>query len=252
MARNLTLTVAVAALLAAGGCGGDDESGGEATSTATTEAGATGASGATGATGAAGADSEPAGPPIEDLVALAAGVEPEEVNCGEEALESAVGGGGTCSAAGKQYVVADSGEKLELDSLTAKLSDLETTDRVSGDFKPAQRSEEGTFVVATLAVTNTGERPAVFDDFGEQVELEAAGEAYREPFDVLNGVATDSFLWESKDIKPGDTQLGKVVFDVPEEAADDLEDSAAILVLNFADQGNRQRADQVGLLRTAD
>ena len=251
MARNPILVVLIAAALVAGGCGGDDsdETSASTASTSTTEAGATGV---TGATGAAGADAEPSGPPIEDLVAAAAGVEPEEVSCGEEALESAIGGGGTCSAAGKQYVVADRGEKLELDSLTAKLGDLKTTDRVSGDFKPARRSEEGTFAVATLAVTNTGEQAAVFDDFGEQVELEAAGEAYKEPFDVLNGVATSSFLWESKKIKPGDTQLGEVVFDVPKEAADDLEEDASILVLNFADQGNRRRADQVGLLRTAE
>ena len=248
MARNPLLVVALSAVLATAGCGGDGEEA-PATTTTTTEAGTTGT---TGATGAAGADGESAGPPIEDLVATAAGVEPGEVRCGEEALEAAIGGGGTCSAAGKQYVVADRGEKLELDSLTAKLRGLKTAGRVSGDFKPARRPEESTFVVATLAVTNESERPSVFDDFGEQVELEASEETYKEPFDVLNGVATDSFTWESKKIKPGETQLGEVVFDVPEEAADDLEDSAGILVLNFSDQGNRQRADQVGLLRTAE
>jgi hypothetical protein len=252
VARLRIAALLSAAALAAAGCGGDDEPETTTTSsTTTTEAGATGATGATGAV-AAGADAEPSGPPIEDLVAAAARVEPDEVSCGEEALEEAIGGGGTCSAAGTQYVVADRGEKLELDSLTAKLSDLRTTDRVSGDFKPAQRAKEGTFVVATLAVTNTSDRKAVFDDFGEQVELEAAGETYKEPFDVLNGVATDSFLWESKDIKPGETQLGEVVFDVPDDTAEDLEDSASILVLNFEDQGNRQRADQAGLLRTAE
>lgn len=252
MARTPLLIAALSAALVMAGCGDDDAGEGDTTTPATASTTAAGATGATGATGAAGAGAEPADPPIEDLVAIAAGVEPDEVRCGEEALESAVGGGGTCSAAGDEYVVADRGEKLELDTLTARLSDLKTTGRVSGDFKPARRAEEGRFVVATLAVTNTGKRAAVFDDFGEQVELEAGGETYREPFDVLNGVATGSFLWESKEIKPGDTQLGEVVFDVPRDAADDLDDAGAILVLNFADQGNRRRADQAGLLRTAE
>lgn len=248
MVRLTAICALAATALALAACGGDDEAEapGAPTSTATT-----GASGPTGATGATGAANAPEGAPIEELVAEAAAVDPDEVRCGTEELEAAIGGGGTCAAAGTEYVVADPGERLELDSLTAKLSDVATAGTVRGDYKDPARSREGRFVIATLAVTNTGERSERFDDFGEQVELEVGGERYKERFDVLNGVATDSFLWEAKQIKPGDTQLGQVVFDVGRPVAEAVEEDASILVLNFGDQGNRARADQVGLLRTA-
>ena len=207
--------------------------------------------GATGAEGTTTSATETEGLPIEDLVALAAGVAPDEVACGDEAIEAVIGSGGTCSVDGKEYVVADFDEKAELDGMTVRLSDIETTRKVRGDYLRPKTSKEGSFVVGTLAVTNTADKGSqLFDDFGEQVRLHVDTATYVQPFAVLNGVLTDSFLWKGNKIKAGDTQVGKVVFDVPEIAVEQLGEEGSIEVLDFSEQGNFKRADEVGLLRT--
>ncbi len=190
--------------------------------------------------------------PLEELVAFAAQVSPEDVECGDEGLEAAIGGGGTCEADGTEYVVADFGENLELDTLTARLSEIETAKKVSGSYLKPRAAKNGIYVVGSLAIENESNKPDRFDDFGEQVQLKAGQATYNEPFNVLNGVLTDSFLWKGKKIPPGQSQVGKVAFDVPEEAIESIETEGALLVLNFGDEGNARRADQVGLIRTAE
>ena len=190
--------------------------------------------------------------PIDELVALAAGISPEDVQCGDEGLEEAIGGGGTCEADGTKYVVAGLGEDLELDSLTARLAEIETARKVSGDYLKPRAAKNGVYVVGNLSVANESGKAERFDDFGEQVQLKAGQATYSEPFNVLNGVLTDSFLWKGKKIPPGQSQVGKVVFDVPETAIEAIESEGALLVLNFGDEGNTRRADQVGLIRTSE
>jgi hypothetical protein len=191
-------------------------------------------------------------PPIEELVALAAGSSPEDVRCGEEGLEAAVGGGGTCEAEGTEYVVAGLGESLELDTLTARLTEIDTAKRASGDYLDPRTAKNGVYVIGKLSVTNESDRPDRFDDFGEQVQLKTGQATYNEPFNVLNGVLTDSFLWKGKKIPPGESQVGKVAFDVPKPALEAIESEGALVVLNFGDEGNPRRAEQVGLIRTAE
>jgi hypothetical protein len=190
--------------------------------------------------------------PIEEVVALGAGVSPEDVDCGEEEIEAAIGGGGTCEADGTEYVVAGLGEDLELDNLTARLAGLDTTKEVRGSYLKPRTAKNGTYVVGSLSITNESGRPNRFDDFGEQVQLKAGQATYNEPFNVLNGVLTDSFLWKGKKIPPGESQVGKVAFDVPELALEAIEGEGALVVLNFGDEGNARRADQVGLIRTSE
>ena len=250
-ARPATAALVAAAAIAISACGGDDEpattTSTSTSSTTTTTSTFTGTSSTSTTTSTTATE----GAPIEDVVAFAADVEPDEVECGDEGgLESVIGSAGTCSADGREYVVADYGEDLELETLTAKIDDIEETRTVRGNYLKPRESKNGTFVVATLSVTNEGDRPEVFDDIGEQVQLETPEGTYREPFNVLNGVATDSFLWRAKKIKPGRTVSGEVVFDVPEEAVETLDTDAAIQVLNFGAEGNIQRSDQIGLLRT--
>ena len=253
-ARPAATALLAGAVLALSACGGDDEPDTTSTTSATTSSttststfsGTSSTSTTTSTTGIEGA-------PIEEIVAFAADVEPDEVECGDEGgLESVIGSAGTCSADGREYVVADYGEDLELDTLTARIDEIEETRTVRGNYLKPRESKNGTFVVATISVTNEGDRPEVFDDIGEQVQLETPDGTFREPFDVLNGVATDSFLWQAKKIKPGRTVSGEVVFDVPEEAAETLDTDAAIQVLNFGAEGNVQRSDQIGLLRTGE
>jgi hypothetical protein len=254
-ARPAVAALVAGAALALSACGGDDDpettsaTSTTTSSTTTTTSTFTGTSPTSTTTSTTGTE----GAPIEEIVAFAAEVEPDEVECGDEGgLESVIGSGGTCSADGREYVVSDYGEDLELDTLTAKIDDIEETRTVRGNYLKPRDSKHGTFVVATLSVTNEGDRPEVFDDIGEQVQLETPDGTYREPFDVLNGVATDSFLWQAKKIKPGRTVSGEVVFDVPEEAAETLGTEAAIQVLNFGAEGNVQRSEQIGLLRTGE
>ena len=121
-----------------------------------------------------------------------------------------------------------------------------------GNYLKPQESKAGVFVVATLSITNESDKTALFDDFGEQARLVADTDHYDEPFAILNGVATDSFLWKQTQINPGDTTHGDVVFDVPIEAAEELDTDSSIQILNFGYEGNIQRADQIGLLRTGE
>ena len=257
MRRAAAILVAGAALTLAA-CGGDDEPASSTTTTSTTSTSTepetfTGTTSTTSTTSTTTEATGTGAAPVEEIVANAAGVAPEEVECGDEAgLESVIGSGGTCSAAGTEYVVADPGEELELDTLTARIDDIKQTGRVGGNYLKPKESKRGTFVVATLSITNEGTGKQVFDDFGEQAQLVAGADTYREPFNILNGVATDSFLWKAPKLRPGRTASGDVVFDVPESAAAELETNASVQVLNFGDEGNIRRADQIGLLRTGE
>ena len=242
------MTLRVAAVIAAGcalgglaACGGEDEP-----TTATTAATTTTSSTSTTTTATEGAQ-------IEALVANAAEVSPEEVECGDEGgLEEVIGSAGTCSAAGTEYVVAGHGEELELDSLTARIDEVDETRTVRGNYLKPRRSKNGVYAVVTLSIANEGDRTELFDDFGQQARLVAGAQTFGEPFNVLNGVATDSFLWRAEKIKPGRTAEGDVVFDIPQAAAEELGTDAAVQILNFGDEGGIRRADQIGLLRTGE
>ncbi|HEX6116263.1 MAG TPA: DUF4352 domain-containing protein [Solirubrobacterales bacterium] len=254
-ARAGSAALLAAAALGLAACGGDDEPTTAASTTSTTttstEPGTFTGTSTTSTSSTSASTTATEGAPIEEIVADAANVSPEEVECGDEGgLESVLGSGGTCSAAGTEYVVADYGEELELDTLTAKIDAIEETGTVRGDYLKPRRSKNGVYAVATLSITNPGNGTQLFDDFGEQARLVAGTQTFSEPFNVLNGVATDSFLWQAKKIKPGDTVSGDVVFDIPEAAAEELDANGAVQVLNFGDEGNLRRADQIGLLRT--
>jgi len=124
-------TVALIALggLALASCGGDDEPDDTTTDAETTaETTAATAAAATTTTTATGE------PPLEEVVARAAGVSIDDVECGAEGLEAVAGAGGTCAAGGTRYVVAGYGERLELDTPTARLTRLDTQKKVSGSY----------------------------------------------------------------------------------------------------------------------
>jgi hypothetical protein len=250
-ARAALAGLVACAALSLAACGGGDEATSSTTEASTTTSTTSTAIGATSTSTTTSTTGEE-GDPIEDLVATAAGVLPDEVECGEEDIEGLIGSGGTCTAAGTEYVVADRGEELELDTLTARLEDLDETRKIRGDYLKPKPPKNDVFAVAKLAVTNTGNGIQLFDDFGEQVQLITPSRTYREPFNILNGVATDSFLWKATKIKPNRTERGDVVFDIPSEAVDEMDTSGAIQVLNFGEEGNIQRADQIGLLRTGE
>ena len=256
--RLAVAALTACAALGLGACGGDDEPttttvASSTTSTSTEPDTFTGTSTTSSTASTSTSTTATEGAPIEELVANAAKVSPEEVECGDEGgIESVIGSGGTCSAAGTEYVVADYGEDLRLETMTARIEEIEETKRVGGNYLKPRDSKQGTFVVATLAITNDGNGNQVFDDFGEQAQLVAGSRTFREPFDILNGVATDSFLWKAPKIKPGRTARGDVVFDVPEEDAAYLDTNGSIQILNFGDEGNIRRADQIGLLRTGE
>lgn len=246
----LTLTGAIA--IAGCGGGGDDE--------ATTDT----------------APPEPVAAAPEELVANAAGVTPEEVTCSTGATTDATSttststtatsttaststttaatdtdGAATCEADGTEYVIGNSETPIELETLTAELTSAEATDEVSGEYLDPRPPKNGVYLQAELNVINNGFAPAKFDDLGDQALLKVGARSVKEPFNVLNGVYTDSFLWEDQNIRPNNSASGGVIFDISTADLDQMnaEGNGALMILNFGDEGSARGADQIGLIQ---
>ena len=248
----LTLTGAIAIA----GCGGDD---GDDTTTTT-------------------GPPEPVAASPEVLVANAAGVTPEEVTCStgtatdttsttatsttattatsttattSTTTPTETGGAATCDADGVEYVVGNSETPVELETLTAELLSAEAATEVSGDYLDPRQPKNGAYLTAELNIVNNGFAPAKYDDLGDNTLLKVGARTVKQPFNVLNGVYTDSFLWEDQNIRPNNSASGGVLFDISTADLDQMnaEGNGALLILNFGDEGSTRGADQVGLLQ---
>lgn len=160
---------------------------------------------------------------------------------------------GTCIDGKYKYDVVNRNSTLKLEELDVDLVSIDTTDVLAdvGVERP-----NGVFLVITLAVTNRLSAPVYFDDTQDQTTYGATVNGdynqYTEDFDAENGGDEQSFLWQGKEIQPDTTQTGTIIFDVPQEAVDNLDKDGNINILNFSDAesyGGRAKLP-IGVIRT--
>jgi hypothetical protein len=252
MAITAALAIGVA-MMPLAGCGDGDDTTTVITTSAPTETAPTeGTTGATGAEGETTTATEGASP-LQELVGGATRRIPSEVDC--DAAPDATTG--TCQVEDTEIVVADAGETLELDTLTARLASLEATKQVSTE---ADRTPGGIFILGKLSIGNRTNRPEFFDFYGEQTQLKIGRTTYGEDYEVLR-VLPGSFFSKNNQVRPKQTQVGSILFDVPPSEQDAIETNGALIVINFGDtskvsQSSTRRildaeVDQVGLIRTS-
>lgn len=160
------------------------------------------------ATGVEGDDDLPGGGPGSPFDCDAQGINVDE---GQE---------GTCVAAdGQRVTVVDRGATATTPAMEVTLVDVQTPSSLSREGRTSRRAG-GVFVLLTLRVGNRLDEPVEFDP-GTQVELELGGDRY---FSEEASTTT---------IEPEEERSGTVAFDIPEDAADDLDTNGNVFVLPF-------------------
>lgn len=163
-------------------------------------------------------------------LAVATGVEPDDdlpgggagqpFDCDAQGINVDEGEEGTCVAADGQLVaVADRSSPATTPAMEITLIDVETPPSLSREGRTSRRAG-GVFVLLTLRVRNRLDEPVEFDP-GTQVELELGGDRY---FSEEMGTTS---------IEPGEEREGTVAFDVPEDAAEDLDTNGNVFVQPF-------------------
>ena len=157
---------------------------------------------------------------------------------------------GTCTTStGTKLAVVKQGRVLRLKTLTARVTGVHLTDSVSagGGISATAR---GTFVVINLAITNKLSTPQQFDPIGNsQTALIAGGsKTYSESFNAENQADQQSFVSQSHDVQPDETQTGDVVFDLPGTTlARARSRGAGLVIVNFGDTAGSQAAGLIVL-----
>lgn len=57
-------------------------------------------------------------------------------------------------------------------------------------------------------------------------------------------------MWRSKEIGPGQTVVGQVVYDIPDDHANCVEEAGNLGIVNFKDEDGYGRPSQLGIIRT--
>lgn len=141
-------------------------------------------------------------------------------DCDAQGINVDEGQEGTCVAAdGQRVTVVDRGATATTPAMEVTLVDVQTPSSLSREGRTSRRAG-GVFVLLTLRVGNRLDEPVEFDP-GTQVELELGGDRY---FSEEASTTT---------IEPEEERSGTVAFDIPEDAADDLDTNGNVFVLPF-------------------
>ena len=187
-------------------------------------------------------------------VSLAAcgGTERDVSDCDRRGINARQGREGRCIEEGVVHAVVNRGNVLRLRELEVRLLGVDTRMRVADRYAGSEVAD-GAFVILTLAVRNKLDVATPFDIAQNQVSLVIGRRTYREDFEAENGPVADSFLFtDDTAVRPNETDTGKIVFDVPSEAAERIQartQAAELRFLNFTDAGRWDRAGEVGIIR---
>lgn len=144
---------------------------------------------------------------------------------------------GKCTASnGTTFIFGNRGSTVRLKTMKVSIVNVGTTQSVSSG-SGFTANARGTFVIATIAVTNTTTSPQTFDEGSatSQGQLEIGKNSYSVSFDAENTNDPNSFVTNSNDIQPGETRTGTIDFDVPSSAAPQVYKHGALVITNFGD-----------------
>ena len=132
----------------------------------------------------------------------------------------------SCVSGGVRYWVVDRASTVRIPGgLEARLDDIRTVDQVSG-----AQPERGTFVVASLSVRNLSARPLALNTDGQSLSLSLGkGDYFAHDGDAERAVA--GAFSRLNPLPRGVQGSGLVVFDVPRDAAERIDEFPAYLTI---------------------
>jgi Domain of unknown function (DUF4352) len=176
----------------------------------------------------------------------AAASAPEENACEEEGISTPPREEGTCVAEGTRYVVVNRDGVLKLPTLEAEMLDLRETKTITGE-SGGSATAKGTYAIVELSITNRTDAPERFED--SQIVLWVGG-PYTADAKVQSKVERKSFLGQDTPIQPGDSQVGTVVFDLPNTGFKALDREGNLDIVNFGSKGEVLAQGEIGTIRT--
>jgi hypothetical protein len=172
-------------------------------------------------------------------------------DCDEEEINSGSRKEGTCIEGNTKVVVANLHSSLKLETLEAKLLDIEERKTIDGEYGESDTAN-GIFVTFSLKVTNLSHAPQELEE--EQTVLYVDESLYTQDFEVQNGIEQDSFLWQGAEIQPSAGVEGTVTFDVPKKIAKKITEDGNLNFLNFGTEYFEPEEffeqEEVGTIRT--
>lgn len=189
---------------------------------------------------------------LEEEEAEENGEEPtSSSDCDEKEINSGSRKEGTCIEGDTKVVVADLHSPLKLETLQAKLLDIEEHKTIQGTYGESDTAN-GIFVTFKLKVTNLSHAPQEFEE--EQTVLFVNESIYTQDFEVQNGIEQDSFLWKAAEIQPSGSVEGTVTFDIPEKIAKKITKEGNLDFLNFGaeyyEPEEFYEQEEIGTIRT--
>lgn len=176
-----------------------------------------------------------------------------ETDCDALGINPDVGNEGRCESDGQAFAVVNRSSELKLKTIAVKVDDISTTSTIADEGGETSTAND-TYVVVRLTIRNRANSPQTLDSGmggSSQVILGVNGRQFTPDFEVQNGYAEDSFLWQSEDVQPGSSQTGTVVFDIPERAARQIDTHGQLEVLDFGNSFNwLEKGDaEIGVIR---
>lgn len=145
---------------------------------------------------------------------------------------------------GREFEVAYLDQTLSLKTLDVGVDSIKTYTSIGPRY--IRETPNGIFLTISLAITNKTSTPKDLSFQSAIATLNVNGNLYTEDFDASNQSDPKSFVSQAEPIQPGTTQTGNVIFDVPQEIADDVlsdDTNAAILIPEF---GRAKRTSPTG------
>lgn len=158
---------------------------------------------------------------------------------------------GACTEGGAKLKVVNKDTTLTLPQLSAHYNGYTTASTISSDV--GSEAANGTFIIVSLTITNRTDSPVSVEPDGFLLTLTPKNrtKTYTHDFDAENEPGS-SFVWNSDELQPDQSQTGTVVYDVPTKYASEIARSGNLEVLQFSDASafSDSPEKRVGIIRT--
>jgi hypothetical protein len=143
-----------------------------------------------------------------------------------------------------EFKIAYLDQTLHLETMDARVEGITTADTVGARY--IQEKASGIFVVIELEITNQTSSPRDLSFNNNIAVLEVNGNTYTEDFDAENQSDQKSFISQGEPIQPGVTQVGHVIYDVPQEIANNVLSDTTNGALLIPEFGRARRTNPTG------